>query len=88
VESSVPKSKTRDKAAYTPPNEPKPQKIKLESSAWVPRFMVAFFVIGLGWMVLYYLASSISWVNTLGAWNVVIGFGFIAGGFAISTRWR
>jgi hypothetical protein len=50
--------------------------------------MVAFFVIGLGWMVLYYLASSISWVNTLGAWNVVIGFGFIAAGFGISTRWR
>jgi hypothetical protein len=84
----VPKSKTRDKVAYTPPVEQKPQKIKIESSAWVPRFMVAFFVIGLGWMVLYYLASNISWVNALGAWNVVIGFGFIAGGFVISTRWR
>ena len=84
----MPKSKTRDKVAYTPPTEPSPQKIKLESSAWVPRFMVAFFVIGLAWMVLYYLASNISWVNTLGAWNVVIGFGFIAAGFGVATRWR
>jgi hypothetical protein len=39
-------------------------------------------------MVLYYLGSNISWVDSLGAWNVVIGFGFIAGGFVISTRWR
>lgn len=84
----MPKSKTRDKVVYTPPTEPTPQKIKLESSAWVPRFMVSFFVIGLGWMVLYYLGSSISWVNDLGAWNVVIGFGFIAAGFGVSTRWR
>jgi hypothetical protein len=84
----VPKSKTRDKVAYNAPTDPKPQKIKLESSAWVPRFMVAFFVIGLGWMVVYYLVTGVSWISDLGAWNVVIGFGFIAGGFAISTRWR
>ncbi|HEX4787791.1 MAG TPA: cell division protein CrgA [Actinospica sp.] len=84
----MPKSKTRDKVAYTPPADQKPQKIKIESSAWVPRFMVAFFVIGLAWMVLYYLASNISFINSMGAWNVVIGFGFIAGGFVISTRWR
>ena len=84
----MPKSKTRDKVAYNAPTDPKPQKIKLESSAWVPRFMVAFFVIGLGWMVVYYLVTGVSWISDLGAWNVVIGFGFIAGGFAISTRWR
>ena len=84
----MPKSKTRDKVAYNAPTDPKPQKIKLESSAWVPRFMVAFFVVGLAWMVVYYLGSGISWVNSLGAWNVVIGFGFIAAGFGVSTRWR
>lgn len=84
----MPKSKTRDKVAYTRPTEPTPQKIKLESSAWVPRFMVAFFLIGLGWMVMYYLASSVSWVNSLGAYNVLIGFGFIGGGFVLASRWR
>ncbi len=81
----MPKSKTREKVAYTPPT-PKTQKIKVESSAWVPRFMVAFFVIGLAWMVTYYL--GLHYTQSLGAWNVVIGFAFIAGGFVISTRWR
>jgi hypothetical protein len=81
----VPKSKTREKAVFTPP-EQKVQKIKVESSAWIPRFMVAFFLIGLAWMVSYYLGLHLT--ASLGAWNVVIGFAFIAGGFVISTRWR
>jgi hypothetical protein len=81
----VPKSKTRDKVAYTPP-EQRVQKIKIESSAWTPRFMVAFFVIGLAWMVAYYLGLPLT--SSLGAWNVVIGFAFIGGGFVISTRWH
>jgi hypothetical protein len=81
----VPKSKTREKVAYTPP-EQRVQKIKVESSAWVARFMVGFFVIGLAWIVSYYL--NLQWISNLGAWNVVIGFAFIAAGFVTSTRWR
>lgn len=81
----MPKSKTRDKVGYTPP-EQRVQKIKVESSAWIPRFMVAFFLVGLAWIVAYYL--GLHWTSSLGAWNVVIGFAFIAGGFVISTRWH
>lgn len=81
----MPKSKTRDKVSYTPP-EQKVQKIKVESSTWVPRFMVAFFLVGLAWIVTYYL--NLHWTQSLGAWNVVIGFAFIAAGFITSTRWR
>lgn len=81
----MPKSKVREKAAYTPP-EQRVQKIKVESSAWVPRIMVALFVVGLAWIVSYYL--NLHWISSLGAWNVVIGFAFIAVGFGVSTRWR
>jgi len=48
--------------------------------------MVAFFLVGLAWIVAYYL--GLHWTASLGAWNVVIGFAFIAGGFVISTRWH
>ncbi len=81
----MPKSKTRDKVAYTPPVQ-KVQKIKVESSAWTPRFMVAFFIIGLAWMVGYYFNLPLT--DSLGAWNVLIGFAFMGAGFAISTRWK
>ena len=81
----MPKSKTREKVAFTPP-EQRVQKIKVESSAWVPRFMVAFFLIGLAWIVSYYL--NLQLISNLGAWNVAIGFVFIGAGFIVSTRWR
>ena len=48
--------------------------------------VVAFFLVGLAWIVAYYL--GLHWTSSLGAWNVVIGFAFIAGGFVISTRWH
>jgi hypothetical protein len=81
----VPKSKTRDKVAYTPPAQ-KVQKIKIESSTWTPRIMMAFFVVGLAWMVTYYFGLPLT--ASLGAWNVLIGFVFMGIGFAISTRWK
>jgi hypothetical protein len=81
----VPKSKTRDKVAYTPPAQ-KVQKIKIEASAWTPRIMMAFFVVGLAWMVTYYFGLPLT--ASLRAWNVLIGFVFMGIGFAISTRWK
>ncbi len=51
--------------------------------------MVALLLIGLTWIVVYYIAaSSVDFLSTLGAWNVVIGFGFIFAGLMVSTRWR
>jgi len=50
--------------------------------------MVAFFLIGLLWIVLYYLAPAMPVIGALGSWNMAIGFGFILVGFALSTRWR
>jgi len=52
--------------------------------------MVALFVIGLAWIVAFYIAGdSIPLMKDIGnLWNVLIGFGFIGGGFIIATRWR
>ena len=51
--------------------------------------MCALLLIGLAWIVVYYIAaSSIGFVSALGAWNIVIGFAFIMGGLMLSTRWR
>jgi hypothetical protein len=52
--------------------------------------MVACFIIGLAWIVVYYVAGQdIRFMASLGNfWNVAIGFGIISVGFALSTRWR
>jgi hypothetical protein len=51
--------------------------------------MVALLVIGLTWVVLYYVASgSLGFIGDLGAWNVLIGFGFMFAGLMVATRWK
>jgi hypothetical protein len=46
-------------------------------------------VIGLAWIAVYYITQgSIPGMSTLGSWNLVVGFAFIIGGVALSTRWR
>ena len=52
--------------------------------------MVALFVIGLTYIVVYYIAGAqIPLMKDLSPLvNVGIGFAFIAGGFVLSTRWK
>jgi hypothetical protein len=83
----VPESRTRQKAAYTPPPVKK-QTVKLESPAWYGWLLTALFVIGLAWIVTYYVTSNGYPISAVGAWNMVIGFGIIGAGLAMATRWR
>jgi len=84
----VPKSRVRQKAVYTPP-PPKTSARRKTSAAWVGPTIVVSLLVGLAWIVVYYLAgSSVPGLSSIGAWNIVIGFGFIIGGVALSTQWR
>jgi hypothetical protein len=84
----VPKSRSRKKSDYTAPPEKKPARAGM-SGRWVAPTMVTLLVIGLTWVVLYYVASgSIGFMDALGAWNVLIGFAFMFAGLMVATRWK
>jgi hypothetical protein len=85
----VPESRGRKKDVYTPPPAKK-DPVKLGPSRWVGPAMVAMFVIGLVWIVVFYIAgTSVPVMKDISAlWNVLIGFGFIGAGFVLATRWR
>jgi hypothetical protein len=84
----VPKSRSRKKADYIPPPE-RTDKSKAVSGRWVAPTMVTLLLIGLAWVVLYYVAAStIGFVSALGAWNILIGFGFMFAGLMVATRWK
>ena len=86
-EAVVPKSRVRKRTVYTPP-PPKTGRRKV-SAPWVGPAIVVCLVVGLAWIVVYYLTQgSIPGVSALGAWNLVIGFAFIIVGVVLSTRWR
>ena len=59
-----------------------------ESPAWLAPLMVAAFIAGLIWIVIFYVSTTKYPVPHIGAWNMVIGFGFIAAGFTLATKWR
>jgi hypothetical protein len=84
----VPKSRIRKKADFTPPPAKNATAIKLGGRGWVAPLMLAFFVLGLAWIVLFYVTQGSLPVDALGNWNIVVGFGFIAGGFVVSTQWK
>jgi hypothetical protein len=50
--------------------------------------MLAGFLVGLVWIVIYYVSNTSYPLPHIGAWNMVIGFSFIAAGFTLATRWR
>ncbi|MGI4895568.1 MAG: cell division protein CrgA [Janthinobacterium lividum] len=50
--------------------------------------MVGFMVLGLIWIVVFYLSSSKYPVPDWHNWNLVVGFGLVLVGFAMTTRWR
>ena len=60
----------------------------LESPKWLAPTMVAACLIGLFWIVVFYVTQTAYPVPGIGAWNMIIGFSFIGVGFSLATRWR
>jgi hypothetical protein len=81
----VPKSRTRSKAVYTPP--PRSSKVKV-SPPWLLPAMLGSLIVGLVWIVVFYVSQEKWPVSALGAWNLVIGFAFLVFGVVLSTRWH
>jgi len=55
---------------------------------WWVATMIALMVLGLVWVVTFYLSSSQYPVPGWDNWNLLAGFGLIIVGFAMTTRWR
>ncbi|MDJ0393542.1 cell division protein CrgA [Rhodococcus sp. G-MC3] len=87
----MPKSKVRKKKDYViAPGSRTPGAIKSgPSSPFYVAVMLGFMLVGLLWLLVYYLAAeNIGWMNSLGAYNFLIGFGFMVVGLAMTMRWR
>jgi hypothetical protein len=94
----VPLSRQRRKAEFTPQKSVKA--VRVGNPRWLVPTMLFFFLAGLAWIVVYYLSQgrypvgSVAWIPgasdtfVLGNWNLLVGFGLIAIGFILSTRWR
>ena len=85
----MPKSKLRKKDKKTVPAQLlHPVALPSESPRWLAPVMVAAFLTGLIWIVIFYVTSTNYPIPGIGVWNMVVGFGFIGVGFTLATKWR
>ena len=55
---------------------------------WVLPVMIGLMLVGLVWVLVFYLSGTNLPIPGIGAWNLVIGFGIAFIGFLMTTRWR
>lgn len=83
----MPESRQRKKAEYTPQRVTR-KTSRVGTRRWVAPAMVGCWLLGLAWIIVYYLAPNLKYFDQLGNWNLLIGMVLIGIGFIFSTRWE
>jgi len=55
---------------------------------WFKPLMFGFMLVGLLWIILFYISQGQFPIPALQSWNIVVGFGIAFIGFLMTTRWR
>jgi Cell division protein CrgA len=84
----VPESKGRAKPKYTPPPQRRPNKATMANPPWFVPVMLGLMLVGLLWVVTFYITSAAYPIPKINYWNLFIGFGLMISGFMMTTRWR
>lgn len=87
----MPESRSRKKAK----NQPKPPspaaggKAPKGGGRWVAPTMITLLIVGLLWIVVFYLAgTALPVISDLGYWNLAIGMGLILLGLITAMKWE
>ena len=83
----MPESKGRAKPAYTPPPK-RSSKKSMTNPVWFVPVMLGLMVVGLLWVVTFYVMETRYPIPGIGTKNLIIGFGLMISGFLMTTRWR
>lgn len=80
----------KSEVAKKPKKERAPRTADAPNPVWFKPVMFGFMLLGLAWIVLYYITSSTLSlpVPALGQNNIFVGFGIMFVGFLMTTRWR
>ena len=87
----MPKSRVRKKPAARADQAPMLTSADIKPNApWFLPVMLGLMVLGLLWIVTFYVTAGSSRlpIPALGNMNLVVGFALIIAGFVMTTRWR
>ena len=82
----MPESRVRKQTPFTPP--PAKVTIRKPNPQWYAPVMLGLMVLGLLWVVVYYITQRAYPIPNIHDLNLLIGFGLLLSGFAMTTRWR
>ncbi|MGN6327089.1 cell division protein CrgA [Pseudolysinimonas sp.] len=72
-------------------SEPRDETARGEAApnpVWFKPVMFGFMLVGLAWIIVFYLSGQQWPIAQLANWNIAIGFGIMFIGFLMTTRWR
>ena len=84
----MPESKGRAKPTHTPPPQRRPKKATMANPPWFVPVMLGLMLVGLLWVVTFYITAGGYPIPGINYWNLIIGFGLMISGFMMTTRWR
>ncbi|MDR0482856.1 MAG: cell division protein CrgA [Cellulomonadaceae bacterium] len=71
-----------------PSDAPKATQGEQTNPQWFLPVMLGLMILGLLWVVVYYLSSARFPIPDIHNWNLAIGFVFIIAGFGMTTQWK
>jgi cell division protein CrgA len=83
----VPESKPRKTPARASQQTSAAQAYK-PNAVWFKPVMFGLMIIGLLWIITFYISNGTLPVAAWASWNIVAGFGIAIIGFLMTTRWR
>jgi len=86
-ELQVPESKPRRRPAKGPSETPS-SKAQKPNAVWFLPLMVTLMLVGLFWIIVYYISNGAYPLPGVNNWNIGIGFAIALAGFMMTTRWR
>ncbi|MBX3067044.1 MAG: cell division protein CrgA [Microbacteriaceae bacterium] len=58
------------------------------NAIWFKPIMFGLMLLGLAWIIVFYVSQGALPVASLKDWNILVGFGILFVGFLMTTRWR
>ena len=84
----MPESRRRKKLATPSTSTPATPSMPAPNPRWYAPLMVGLMVLGLIWIVVFYITQQQYPVPGIGLGNLGIGFAIAMVGFLMTTRWR
>ena len=80
-----PRTTSSDEGSESRPTEGREN---LPNPVWFKPLMFGFMLLGLVWIIVFYLSQGAWPIPGINEANIAIGFGFLIIGFFMTTRWR